>query len=64
MGMMKDRSAGSDFSIKLMEHLLQYQQDMHAIGQDMNFLRAKLEELEARVNGLSSDEQLEDRQSS
>ena len=58
MAMMRDRG-GEDFAIKLMEHMLQYQQDMNAIGQDMQFLRAKLEELEARVNGLPSNEQLE-----
>jgi len=59
MAMMKGRG-GEDFAIKLMEHLIQYQADMSAIGQDMQFLRAKLEQLEARVNGLPSDEQLAD----
>ena len=57
--MMRDRG-GDDFALKLMEHMLQYQQDMNAIGQDMQFLRAKLEELEEKVNGLSSNEQLAD----
>ena len=60
MPMMRERGGGDDFAIKLMEHLLEYQQDMNAIGQDMQFLRAKLEELEVRVNGLPSDEQLAD----
>ena len=59
---MRDRGAGNDFSMKLMEHLLQYQQDMNNIGADMNFLRAKLEALEARVDGLLADEQLENGQ--
>ena len=59
MAMMRDRG-GDDFALKLMEHMLQYQQDMNAIGQDMQFLRAKLEELEEKVNGLSSNEQLAD----
>ena len=63
MAMLRDRG-GDDFALKLMEHMLQYQQDMNAIGQDMQFLRAKLEELEARVNGVPSNEQLEDGQSS
>ena len=63
MSMYRQRGGGDDFAIKLMEHLLQYQTDMTAIGQDMNFLRAKIEELEAKVNGLSADEQLEDGQS-
>ena len=57
--MMRDRG-NDDFALKLMEHMLQYQQDMNAIGQDMQFLRAKLEELEEKVNGLSSNEQLAD----
>ena len=63
MAMMRERG-GDDVALKLMEHMLQYQQDMNAIGQDMQFLRAKLEELEARVDGLPSNEQLEDGQSS
>jgi len=58
MAMMRERG-GDDFALKLMEHMMQYQQDINAIGQDMQFLRAKLEELEARVNGLPSNEQLE-----
>ena len=60
--MMRDRG-NDDFALKLMEHMLQYQQDMNAIGQDMQFLRAKLEELEEKVRGLSSDVELEDGQS-
>ena len=62
MAMMRDRG-NDDFALKLMEHMLQYQQDMNAIGQDMQFLRAKLEELEEKVRGLSSDVELEDGQS-
>ena len=58
MAMMRDRG-GEDFAIKLMEHMLQYQQDMNAIGQDMQFLRAKLEELAVKVNELSTTQQLE-----
>lgn len=64
MAMHRERSAGDSFQTytKLMEHLLQYETDMRAIGQDMSFLRAKLGELQSKVDGIPSDEQLEDRQ--
>ena len=64
MAMHRERSSGDSFQTytKLMEHLLQYETDMRAIGQDMSFLRAKLEELQAKVDGIPSDEQLEDGQ--
>ena len=62
MGVPRGNSDSTDLHMKLMEHLVQYQKDMNAIGQDMHFLKAKLEELWDKVDGLPSDEQLEDGQ--